>query len=250
MMGNRKQPFGYRMEFGEIVPDPKEAETVKRIYLRYLEGASFKELRDTLQVQKVPYNKGKCWNINMVARILEDDRYTGADHFPQLIALEQFNAVQERRNRMKPEYHQTPAQKELRKLCGCNPPAYVERQVIDILNRLIMEPMTIEHRTQEAERTVQSLKQQRHELDALLQTPPVDEAEIRPRVLAYADAVLNSIGPEEFETERLRRLFMKYRPLEELDAELLRQSVRKITYSYKTVRVLLKNNQWIGGGSE
>ena len=31
-MGNRKQPFGYKMEFGEIVPQPQEAETVRSIY--------------------------------------------------------------------------------------------------------------------------------------------------------------------------------------------------------------------------
>ena len=28
-MGNRKQPFGYKMEFGEIVPQPQEAEAVR-----------------------------------------------------------------------------------------------------------------------------------------------------------------------------------------------------------------------------
>ena len=31
--------------------------------------------------------------------------------------------------------------------------------------------------------------------------------------------------------------------MRELNAELLRQSVRKITYGSKTVKVLLKNNQ-------
>ena len=29
-MGKRKQPFGYKMEFGDIVPEPEEAETVQR----------------------------------------------------------------------------------------------------------------------------------------------------------------------------------------------------------------------------
>ena len=43
-MGNRKQPFGYKMELGEIVPQPQEAETVRSIYLQYLAGASFLSL--------------------------------------------------------------------------------------------------------------------------------------------------------------------------------------------------------------
>ena len=54
-MGNRKQPFGYKMEFGEIVPQPQEAETIRSIYLQYLAGASFKQLTEQLQAEDVPY---------------------------------------------------------------------------------------------------------------------------------------------------------------------------------------------------
>ena len=50
-MGKRKQPFGYKMKFGDIVPEPEEAETVQSIYLRYLAGASFKVLAEALQEQ-------------------------------------------------------------------------------------------------------------------------------------------------------------------------------------------------------
>ena len=35
--------------------------------------------------------------------------------------------------------------------------------------------------------------------------------------------------------------------LSELDAELLRQSVRQITYTGKEVKIRLKNNQWMEG---
>ena len=30
-MGKRKQPFGYKMKLGEIVPQPQEAEAVRSI---------------------------------------------------------------------------------------------------------------------------------------------------------------------------------------------------------------------------
>ena len=69
-MGKRKQPFGYKMELGEIVPQPQEAETVRSIYLQYLAGASFKQLAEQLQTEDVPYDVDKPWNKNMVARIL------------------------------------------------------------------------------------------------------------------------------------------------------------------------------------
>lgn len=117
-MGKRKQPFGYKMKLGEIVPQPQEAEAVRSIYLQYLAGASFKQLAEQLQTEDVPYDEDKSWNKNMVARILEDDRYIGEKEFPALIPTKQFHAAQERRKEMCPEYKQTPAQKELRKLCG------------------------------------------------------------------------------------------------------------------------------------
>ena len=70
-MGKRKQPFGYKMELGEIVPQPQEAETVRSIYLQYLAGASFKQLAEQLQTENVPYDVAKPWNKNMLARVLE-----------------------------------------------------------------------------------------------------------------------------------------------------------------------------------
>lgn len=79
MASNRKQPFGYRMEFGEYTLHPAEAETVRWIYQTYLAGASYQELVEALQERGVAYDEGKLWNKNMVARILEDKRYIGTD---------------------------------------------------------------------------------------------------------------------------------------------------------------------------
>ena len=99
-MGNRKQPFGYRMTLGEITILPEEAETVRSIYLQYIAGASFKQLAEQLQAEDVLYDEDKSWNKNMVARILEDDRYIGKKEFPALITAEQFDAAQKRRKEM------------------------------------------------------------------------------------------------------------------------------------------------------
>lgn len=45
MASKRKMVFGYRMELGDIVPSPNEADTVRYIYTRYLAGASFQCLQ-------------------------------------------------------------------------------------------------------------------------------------------------------------------------------------------------------------
>ena len=96
-MGNRKLPFGYQRCFGDIVPHAAEAEAVRKIYQNYLAGASFRQIAEGLQAQGIPYDGDKQWNKNMVARILENERYTGIGPFPALVPAELFRAVQDRR---------------------------------------------------------------------------------------------------------------------------------------------------------
>ena len=241
-MGKRKQPFGYKMELGEIVPQPQEAETVRSIYLQYLAGASFKQLAEQLQTEGVPYDGDKPWNKNMVARILEDDRYIGRKNFPALIEAEQFRAAQERRKEMRPEYKQTPAQKELRRLCGGTVPDSVARKVLKILNQVVEDPQLIKIESSGVP-TTEDIRQRRLELDKLLQTPPVDEEIARQKAMELAVLTLVSVEMEEYEAHRLRSIFGKQTKLRELDANLLKQGVRKIECRGDNVRVVLKNNQ-------
>ena len=65
-----------------MAPQPQEAETVQSIYQKYLAGASFNQLTEQLQTEEIPYDADKPWNKNMVARILEDDRYIGGEKLP------------------------------------------------------------------------------------------------------------------------------------------------------------------------
>ena len=243
-MGKRKQPFGYKMKLGEIVPQPQEAETVRSIYLQYLAGASFKQLAEQLQTEDVPYDEDKSWNKNMVARILEDDRYIGEKEFPALIPTEQFHAAQERRKEMCPEYKQTPAQKELRKLCGGTVPDSVARKVLKILNQMVDDPQIIKIESSGVLIT-EDIRQRRMELDTLLQTPPVDEDTARQKVLEVASLKLASVKTEEYESHRLRGVFETHPKMDALDAALLKQSLRKIECHGDTVCLLLKNGQWL-----
>ena len=247
MGSNRKRPFGYKMELGEIVLHPAEAETVRWIYDSYLAGASYNTLVDKLRERGVPYAGDKPWNKNMTARILADRRYIGEDGFPQIIPEGQFHMAQVRRQERASPCKKTPAQKELRKLCGGSPPAWVERQVLGLLNRLIQHPEFITCPASETEPSAES-KKLRRELDELLHRPPVDEPQARGLAFRLAALQLDAIGPEEYETLRLRRLFQNRQPMMELEQELLHESVRRITVSNGTVTVLLKNNQTLEGG--
>ena len=97
MGSNRKRPFGYKMEFGESMLHPAEAETVRWIYDSYLAGTSYNALVDKLRERGIPYDGDKSWNKNMAARILADRRYTGEGGFPSIIPEGQFHMVQARR---------------------------------------------------------------------------------------------------------------------------------------------------------
>ena len=248
MGSNRKRPFGYKMELGEIVLHPAEAETVRWLYDSYLAGASYNALVDKLRERGISYDGDKPWNKNMAARILADRRYTGEGGFPSIIPEGQFHMVQARRQERTTPCQKSPAQKELRKLCGGSPPAWVERQVLGLLNRLIQRPELIACPVPEA-KPLSEVDKLRRELDELLHCPPVDETRARRLAFRLAALQLNAIGPEEYETLRLRRLFQNRRPMMELEQELLHESVRRITVSNGTVAVLLKNNQTLEGGN-
>ena len=247
MASNRKQPFGYKMEWGEIVIQEREASVVRWIFQSYLAGASYNDLTEALEKGDVPYEVGKLWNKNMVARILADARYTGLAGYPLLIPSDQFLAVQSRREKRATPSQKTPAQKELRRLCGGVPPPWIERQVLAVLNGLIAHPEQLRCPPCENAPPTEAV-QLRRELDDLLNTPPVDEDRARELALCLAELQLNAIGPEEYETKRLRRLFQARSPMGELNQELLHESVLRITYTGRRIIILLKNHQTMEGG--
>ena len=114
-MGNRKQPFGYRMTLGEITILPEEAELVRFIFQGYSTGATLGELTKALCRQEIPYYEGRTWNKNMVSRILEDSRYIGEKGYPALIEPEHLRAAAEKRTARARPPQKTPAQKALRR---------------------------------------------------------------------------------------------------------------------------------------
>lgn len=147
-MGNRKLPFGYKMVMGEIVVHPQEAQAVQGIYARYLAGASFNDITDHLKEKGPPYDADKPWNKNMVARILEDSRYTGTDRFPAILDADQMKETTQRRSERKPAVQITEAQKTLRRLCNGRPSTAVESQVLSLLNGLTAAPEQIKPQPQ------------------------------------------------------------------------------------------------------
>ena len=222
-MGNRKQPFGYRMTLGEITIQPEEAELVRFIFQGYSTGATLGELTKALCRQEIPYYEGRTWNKNMVSRILEDSRYIGEKGYPALIEPEQLSTAAEKRTARARPPQKTPAQKVL-------------------LNELIRCPDRVRPA---ASQMAAACGKTREELTSALERQPIDEDNARALLLQLAAEQYDAIGNTEYETVRLRRLLTGRKPMTEPDAELLQSAVSKVRVTNKCVTVTLKNGQTI-----
>lgn len=240
MAGNRKLPFGYRMELGKIVVHPKEAEMVTYIFQQYILGASYKKLVEHLRKQDVPYDQGRLWNKNMVARILENWKYTGQPGWPSIIGMEMFEHASEKRSSKATPSQKTDAQKVLRRLSGGSG-TEVEQTVLHLLNLLIMEPQQI-IAPQLIPSGLNRVSKLRSALDHELEQP-INEDAAKRLAMELASAQYEEIGSQEYETERLRRLFQRQAPVRSLDAGLLQNAVNRIHVHGNKIKIQLKNGQ-------
>lgn len=247
-MGNRKQPFGYCMKMGGIVIHPQEAGVVRFIYREYIAGATFTRLAAILQQQDVPYDSGKLWNKNMVARILGDRRYLGAQGYPAIITQEDMDAVQRIRADKQIPIKKTAAQKLLRRLSGHTATPYMEQQVVNLLNNIIGKPEKIH--TVPSRKSNDDCDAIQSQLNTVMLIQPIDEEKAKALIYQQASAQYDALGSEEYETQRLRRILGNAGHMTELNAELLQSSVSAIQISGNgTVSLRLKNNQTLGGES-
>lgn len=98
MAWQRKIPFGYLIRGGVVQPNPQEADVVRYIFGQYQAGVSLLAIAEDMTRQGVRYHQHTAeWNKNMVKRILENTKYTGADSWPRLVSDEDFAAVQRQR---------------------------------------------------------------------------------------------------------------------------------------------------------
>lgn len=245
---NRKQPFGYRMDFGRIVICQEEAEWVRYIFCQYNQGASFKGITDAMRSSGIPYDGDKSWNKNMVARILEDSRYYGDRGFPEIIDLKTFQNAAEKRRKKSTPVPKTEAQIILRKKCDQKITPHIEHEVLYLLNSLAVNPEQIAIPLTPKGQFPQ-LEGLKSELEELIRQLPVDEERAREVLQEIAVAMYESIDPREYETQRIRRVFQKAEPRSELDANLIAATISAVLVdSNGKVRIRLKNDQTIERG--
>ena len=248
-MGYRKQPFGYQMDNGETVIHPEEADIVKNIFRNYLAGMSFATIAEKLNGQNIQYYPCKPWNKNMLARLLEDDRYIGSGVYPAIIGKETLTAAAALRGEKTTPYETTAVQKALRRLCGHKPSKSSEDQILQIMNHLIKDPTLISCPMMEKREASEAAALQ-DKLDELLEQQPVDEYAAKSLILSLAAIRYDEISNDEYETERLRNIFATMKPISELDTGLLAETLSSVSVQRGgKIKITLKNGQVVEGGN-
>lgn len=98
MAWQRKTPFGYMIQNGEIICHPQESGAVRDIFARYLLGESYSQIAGEMERLGIRYHQHTPqWNKHMVKRILENERYLGAGGYPRLVEDRGFLTVRLRR---------------------------------------------------------------------------------------------------------------------------------------------------------
>lgn len=105
-VNNGISPLGYgKGTDGKYVIIPEEAEVVKEIYIKVLDGVPFVDIANELNARGIKTRKGARWNKNSFAAMLTNEKYTGVYSWsdirieggmPQIIEKEMFNKVQEK----------------------------------------------------------------------------------------------------------------------------------------------------------
>lgn len=94
MKKKRALLFGYTIKNGRRIIDSDEAGTIQQIFTEYQNGATMSELAAMMTRLQIPYCEKRVeWNKNIIARILANPRYAGADGFDPIIDMDVFKEV-------------------------------------------------------------------------------------------------------------------------------------------------------------
>ena len=275
-MKNRRFPYGYEMENGQIIICNTEAETVKYIFSEYIKGSNLNKISEFLTNRKTEYLPGKyTWNKSRVKRIIEDSRYLGDDTYSAIIDSDTFrkanNEKSNRRTNMTPVvcaenkplvrsvicgkcgeklFHVTDnTQKHHEKwYCKSKSCKYgipmtiseLEKEITSIFNRLIANPTLAEHTDSEisAEPSLEITK-----MGAL----DFNKIELQDLILQCASKKYDDYKSVRHITDRLKADFEQSSPLSSYSAELFDSTVATVILnSNKAVSLKLKNNTIIG----
>lgn len=248
------------MQDGKITTHPDEVLAVVTIFTDYLVGLSLNQIAAKMQV---PYSDGVLWNKNMVKRILENPKYTGADDYPQLISEETFQAVAEKKAAkatslcILPEDLQAIRNLTCCRKCGkrlfrknnewnchnreCSKFRFhltdqmLTSAVLNVLNTVIANPDLVEtDRVRLTYTPTSDIIRQQNEINHMMDSPQIDYERIQTEIYKLAamkyECCQYSDAPQK--TELLKSLLNDRKQMDSLDTAFLESCVTQIYVSH------------------
>ncbi|WP_307992347.1 recombinase family protein [uncultured Clostridium sp.] len=104
---NHNRFMGYtKDDEGHLIIEPTEAEIVKRIYLEYLQGASLKQIGESLESDGILTAAGKArWRPETIKKILKNEKYIGDALLQKTYTVDVLTKKRVKNNGIVPQYY-------------------------------------------------------------------------------------------------------------------------------------------------
>ena len=283
-MAVRKTPYGYIIANGRIAVDAEEAEIIKRIFANRISGLSGVKIGAALYAEHIePFTESEKKAADRIYSILNDERYCGADDYPTIISEETFAASRASMNKKvfgkeqdtytvlrKMSFctecgrnlaHFSDWTKEVRWRCtkkGCinSKPRITDSDftaaVLDVLNAVIETPEMLETGEPLTEyvpnEKVSAIEAELKELFAAI---PIDHEKVKAKLYELTAVKYNccTYNRAPYITEELIDILQGYESSEEINKQMLTQTVERITFDKnKVISITFKNGKTIAAG--
>lgn len=258
MKKKRYFPFGYRMAGGQIEIVPEESSLLQNLFDNYLKGASLIKLAETAQQTGIKFRENtERWNKNMIARMLDDERYWNDNGFPPIVSKEIGSAITALRKQKTTS--QCPIQFIKKKLVCCicgeninrngkNAPRIrwdcpkcgwyfgpitdneLKQAVTEKLLAVCRNPQVAEPDQQPTNSLSIQAARLTNEINQLLDQREVDTDRLLPLILECAAEKYKTCSIKESDhlTIKIKALFQEHSNDEELNRELFEQTVKQV----------------------
>ena len=258
MKKKRYFPFGYRMAGGQIEIVPEESSLLQNLFDNYLKGASLIKLAETAQQTGIKFRENtERWNKNMIARMLDDERYWNDNGFPPIVSKEIGSAITALRKQKTTS--QCPIQFIKKKLVCCicgeninrngkNAPRIrwdcpkcgwyfgpitdneLKQAVTEKLLAVCRNPQVAEPDQQPTNSLSIQAVRLTNEINQLLDQREVDTDRLLPLILECAAEKYKTCSIKESAnlTIKIKALFQEHSNDEELNRELFEQTVKQV----------------------
>ena len=258
MKKKRYFPFGYRMAGGQIEIVPEESSLLQNLFDNYLKGASLIKLAETAQQTGIKFRENtERWNKNMIARMLDDERYWNDNGFPPIVSKEIGSAITALRKQKTTS--QCPIQFIKKKLVCCICGENINRNgkiaprirwdcpkcgwyfgpitdnelkqaVTEKLLAVCRNPQVAEPDQQPTNSLSIQAVRLTNEINQLLDQREVDTDRLLPLILECAAEKYKTCSIKESDhlTIKIKALFQEHSNDEELNRELFEQTVKQV----------------------